>query len=115
MARDRSADELVKRILSDPQTLEKVKGDPATELHKLAQDVDNQVPLPLEADIWLFRMVIGVIGVVALVAVVGAMVVVMNGKASDANATALLIALVSIASAAIGACAGLLSPISARG
>jgi hypothetical protein len=112
----RSADELVRRILIDPQTLERVRADPATELLKLAKDVGQDMPSSpaLESDVWIWRMVIGVIGVVAIVAVIGAILVVIPGVPNNANATALLTAMVSITSAAIGAFAGLLSPVSFR-
>jgi hypothetical protein len=111
----RSADELVKRILSDPQEWEKVQSNPATELLKLAKEVGQDLPPrpPLESDVIIYRMVVGVIGLVAIVAVIGAILSVTVGE-GRADSTALLTALVSISSAAIGALAGLLSPMSIR-
>ena len=109
----RSADELVKRILSEPDLWVKVQEDPAKELLRLAKEVDVDMPAgtALETDIMIYRMVVVVIGMVAILAVAGAiMVVVFN----VVEATPLLTALVSISSAAIGALAGLLSPVSFR-
>lgn len=109
----RSADELVRRILADPQTWQKVKENPTTELLQLAKDVGEDMPAspPLESDVFIYRMVVAVIGIVAIVAVVGAILVVaLKGDL----ATPLLTALVSISSAAIGALAGLLSPMGFR-
>jgi hypothetical protein len=112
----RSAEELVHRILSDPVTWQKVQESPATELLRLAREVGDDMPPsppppPLETDIVIYRLVVGVIGVVAVLAVIGAILVV----ALDVkDATPLLTALVSISSAAIGALAGLLSPVSFR-
>lgn len=109
----RSADELVKRILSDQQTWEKIQANPTGELLKLAREVGQDVPSrpPLETDVFIYRMVVAVIGIVAIVAVVGAILVVVR---SVPDSTPLLTALVSISSAAIGALAGLLSPMSFR-
>ncbi len=114
MARDyRSADELVKRILSDPKTWERIQSDHATELLKLAKEVGDDIPPnpPLESDVFIYRMVVAVIGIVAVVAVIGAIVVVALGVGES---TPLLTALVSISSAALGALAGLLSPMGFR-
>ncbi len=114
----RSADELVRRILIDPQTLEKVKADPATELLKLAKDVSQDMPsgAALESDVFIYRMVVAIIGVVAIIAVIGAILVVAIPHPPDLNSlsNALLTAMVSISSASIGALAGLLSPVSFR-
>lgn len=109
----RSADELVRRILSDPKGWEKIQADPSTELLKLAKEVGDDMPPspPLESDVFIYRLVVIVIGAVAVLAVTGAILVVVF-NASDA--TPLLTALVSISSAAVGALAGLLSPVSFR-
>ena len=109
----RSADELVKRLLSDPEIWAKAQQDPAAELLKLAREVGEDMPATpaLEADKMIYRMVVGIIGTVAVLAVIGAILVVAL-KVTDA--TALLTALVSISSASIGALAGLLSPMSYR-
>lgn len=109
----RSADELVKRILSDPKTWESIQADPSTQLLKLAKEVGEDLPPtpPLESDVFIYRMVVIVIGVVAVLAVSGAILVVVLNVS---DATPLLTALVSISSAAVGALAGLLSPVSFR-
>lgn len=117
MAREvRSADELVRRILSDPQTWEKIQADPTTELLKLAQGVGEDMPPrpPLESDVFIYRMVVAVIGIVAIVAVIGAISVVLFAKPGTTDQTALLTAMVSISSASVGALAGLLSPVAFR-
>ncbi|MCU0489757.1 MAG: hypothetical protein MUE67_12505 [Anaerolineales bacterium] len=114
MAKDyRSADELVKRILADPKTWERIQADHATELLRLAKEVGEDIPPtpPLESDVFIYRMVVAVIGAVAIVAVIGAILVV---ALDVSESTPLLTALVSISSAAIGALAGLLSPMGFR-
>jgi hypothetical protein len=109
----RSADELVKRLLSEPELWAKVQTDPAKELLRLAKDVDVDMPAgsALETDIMIYRMVVVVIGLVAILAVTGAILIVVFNVS---DAAPLLTALVSISSAAIGALAGLLSPVSFR-
>lgn len=111
----RSADELVKRLLSDPNTWQAVQDNPTTELLRLAKEVgqDPEFRPALESDVFIYRMVVAVIGVVAIVAVIGAIYAVINGT-NAVDSTALLTALVSISSASIGALAGLLSPMSFR-
>jgi hypothetical protein len=115
MAKDRrSADELVRRLLSDPEMWARAVENPAKELLQLAKEVDDQVPVAtvLENDTMIYRMVVAIIGVVAVLAVIGAIVVVFVPEVEET--TALLTALVSISSASIGALAGLLSPMGFR-
>ena len=114
----RSADVLVDKLLSNPEMWAKAKEDPAAVLRKLAKEIDADHPptTALESDITIYRMVVAIIGVVAVIAVIGAIWVVgvSGGNTDYQNATALLTALVSISSAAIGALAGLLSPMGFR-
>jgi len=110
----RSADILVRRLLSEPDTWAKAIDNPAKELLQLAKEVDDQVPVTtvLENDTVIYRMVVAIIGTVAVLAVIGAIVVVFVPEVKET--TALLTALVSISSASIGALAGLLSPMGFR-
>jgi hypothetical protein len=106
----RSADELVRRLVMQPDLLKSASENPS-ELWKLAEQVGKEMPTTLETDITIYRMVVAIIGMVAVTAVIGAIVIV--GWQGDA-ANSLLTALVSISSASIGALAGLLSPVSFR-
>ena len=106
----RSAEEMVRRMLVEPGLLERIKADPVKELQQLAAEVVKEVPSspPLETDVWIYRIVVGTIGLVALIAVVGAIFISLR---ADLQVPDLLTA---IGSAAIGALAGLLSPVSFR-
>lgn len=114
----RSVDELVKRAMIEPGVLDRLKDDPITELQRLAVEVRHDVPAtpPLESDVWIYRMAVGTIGSVALIAMIGAIYTI-NPIASGTirpDTTPLLTALVSVGSGAIGALAGLLTPIAFR-
>lgn len=100
----RSANALVDKALADPQLLQKIKSEPEKELPKLAQEVVNQLPIPLMEDFWLYRIVVGSLGLAVLGAVIGAIVLSAIGASSTPDI------LTAIGSAAVGALAGLLAP-----
>jgi hypothetical protein len=79
----------------------------------MAKEVGEDIPPapPLESEVFIYRLVVIVIGIVAVRAVPGAILVVVFNVT---DATPLLTAWVSISSAAVGALAGLLSPVSFR-
>lgn len=107
----RSADELVRRALTDPATLERLKADPAAELQRLSAEVVRDVSPtpPLESDVVLYRLAVGTIGLVALIGVTGAVLV-----SATKGAFAVPDILTAISAGAIGSLAGLLSPIGYR-
>ena len=111
MTQIRSADELVKRALTEPGVLERLKTDPATELQRLSAEVVTDVPQlpPLESDVMIYRLAVGTISLVALIGVGGAVVVsLIKGPDSVPDI------LTAISAGAIGSLAGLLSPIGFR-
>jgi hypothetical protein len=110
-AQARSVDELIKRILVEPGALDRIKADPARELQRLAVEAIRDTPpsAPLESDVWVYRIVVGTIGAVALLSVAGAVLL-----ANRVGADKVPDVLTAIGSAAIGALAGLLTPIPFR-
>jgi hypothetical protein len=99
----RSADELVRLVRTDPQRLEALKSNPLQELEKLRDEaVDRTAPIYFW-DRWVYRIVVITLGLVVLVAAVGSIILVMSGKTTPE-------ALVALGSAAVGALAGLLAP-----
>ncbi len=110
----RSAEALVRRALVEPGVLDRIQADPVRALQELAAEVVKDIPPspPLENDVWIYRVVVGIIGFVALVAVVGAIYLALEtGAAGEVKVPALLTA---IGSGAVGALAGLLAPVSYR-
>ena len=102
MSRLRSADLLVKNMLSDPQARAKLQSDPETALKDAAETAKAHTPLP---DTWVYRMVVGALGLVVLVVVIGYIAHTMNG-----GKPAIPDGVIAIGSAALGALAGLLAP-----
>jgi hypothetical protein len=107
----RSAEELVRRAVTDPEVLARLQADPAAELQRLSAEVVKAVPPspPLESDVLIYRMAVGTIGLVALIGVTGAVIV-----SATKGAFAVPDILTAISAGAIGSLAGLLSPISFR-
>jgi len=111
MTQIRSADELVKRALTEPGVLDRLKADPAAELQRLSSEVVNDVPQlpPLESDVMIYRLAVGTISLVALIGVGGAVFIsLFKGPDSVPDI------LTAISAGAIGSLAGLLSPIGIR-
>lgn len=90
--------EFKRQLAIDPQLLEELKKDPI----KTLQEFQDPVP-----DTWIYRIVVGCLGF-AILLVIGALIILFL-KRETIDASVLTI-LASIASGAIGALAGLLSP-----
>ena len=104
MPEQRSANVLVQRALSDPAILQQIQANPQAELPRLAQSVLAEMPSPLQADNWIYRIVVGALGLAVLLSVVGAIFL------SAQKITPIPDMLTAIGSAAVGALAGLLAP-----
>jgi hypothetical protein len=98
----RSASDVVSRIAQDPQFEADVKANPSEAIAKVA------MPLPLQNDNWIYRIVVISLGLVVLVTIIGQIIL---GIRTDKYLTEGIIAL---ASAAVGALAGLLAPSPTR-
>lgn len=90
-----SASELAVQVAGDAKLQAEMRADPVNTLAKLA--------LPLQTDVWIYRMVVGALGLVVLIAISGTIYL-----ANTANGVP--DALISLGSAAVGALAGLLAP-----
>jgi hypothetical protein len=98
-ARITTLEQLARRAAEDPDLRRELGERPAETLARLAE--------PLRSDAWVYRLVVGALGLAALLAVGGTVLLAFSGKAVPE-------ALVAIASAAVGALAGLLAPSPAR-
>ena len=98
-----SAADIVSKIAQDPQFAADVKENTGEAISKVAG------PMPLQSDNWIYRIVVLSLGLVVLVTIVGQIVlVVMTGKFLTEG-------IIALASAAVGAMAGLLAPSPSRG
>jgi hypothetical protein len=104
----RSAEEIVRRVITEKGLKERVAADPVSALQELADQVIKENPT-VEGDVWIYRIVVALIGATALIAVCGAIWI----ASRNANAQVPDI-LTAIGSGAIGALAGLLSPVQYR-
>lgn len=102
----RSAEEIVRRVIMEPGVKEEIVADPVKKLQEMAAEVVKESP-SLEGDVWIYRIVVTLIGTAALLSVSGAIWIASHGG----NVPDILTAL---GSGAIGALAGLLSPIQYR-
>lgn len=91
----RTVSELASKVAQDPGLAQQIKDDPAGALSRLA--------LPLQNDVWIYRIVVGALGLAVLFAVLGAIILATVGKTIPDVLTAL-------GSASVGALAGLLAP-----
>ena len=103
MERIQSAADVVSKIAQDPTFAAEVKANPGEAIAKIA------APMPLQTDNWIYRIVVLSLGVVVLVTIIGQIVLMIR---ADKYLTEGIIAL---ASAAVGALAGLLAPSPSRG
>lgn len=104
----RSADEIVRRVITEQGLQERLKADPVGVLQEMAATATRESPT-VESDIWIYRIVVALIGLAALVAVGGAVwISVVKGGNEVPDV------LTAIGSGAIGALAGLLSPVQYR-
>ena len=108
MSTNRSAEELVKRVLLEPGVLEKIKADPAKTLQELANQVIEDLPYtpPLESDRLIYRIVVSALGIVVVLSVLGAIILTFRHTGD----TKIPETLTALGSASIGALAGLLAP-----
>ena len=98
-----SAADLVSKIAQDPNFEAEVKANPAEAIARVA------MPLPLQNDNWVYRIVVSSLGLVVLVTILGQIVsVATTGKFLTEG-------IIALASAAVGALAGLLAPSPSRG
>lgn len=92
-----SASDVVARIAQDPQFKADVQANPGEAIAKVA------APLPLQNDNWIYRIVVGSLGLVILIAVIGGIYLAYVDKKLPEG-------IIALASAAVGALAGLLAP-----
>jgi len=96
--------DLAKRVRNDPDYAKVFAKDPAEELKKAADDVDQPAYI---GDKLIYRMVVFALTIVVLIAAVGAILLSWNTKAMPES-------LIALGSASIGALAGLLAPSPVR-
>jgi hypothetical protein len=94
--RIQSVSDLAVRVANDPELAERIKADPAATIANLA--------VPLQTDVWIYRIVVGALSSVILLAVIGAIALAFKDKGDTPQL------LTALGSAAIGALAGLLAP-----
>ena len=92
-------DQMVTMLHADAALMEAVKADPATELPKLADAAEKNLPA-YASDRLLYRGAIAVLSLLALIAALGSIVLVLDGKTTPE-------VLVALGSAAVGALVGL--------
>lgn len=104
----RSADLLVKNILSSPSDIEALKANPEEVLKKKAIEATTELPpRALEGDKWIYRIIVGTLGFVLVAVVLGVIFKIDFSKSAESQVPAILTAL---ASACVGALAGILAP-----
>ncbi len=101
-AQTRSADEILRIVIANPQRLEALKANPLPELQKLSEEAKSVTP-PWVDDILLYRIAVAVLGLLALVAALGSLMLVIKGKTTPE-------VLVALGSAGVGALVGLFAP-----
>jgi hypothetical protein len=89
-----SASDVVTRIANDPQFEAAVKANPREAISAAMS------PLP---DNWIYRIIVGSLGLICLLAIIGEIYLVAMGKFLPEG-------VIALASAAVGALAGLLAP-----
>jgi hypothetical protein len=104
----RSAQALVEKILSNEEIKKRIKSNPEKELPQLAQEVIRELPLPLQTDKVIYRIVVGSLGLTILLVVLGSIIL------TAMKIEAIPDILTAIGSAAVGALAGLLAPSPVR-
>lgn len=91
---------LTKLIQENPELEQKIKSDPVGAIQTIGA-------MPLQTDVWVYRLVVFCLGAGVLSAMVGALTLSFYGKPTPEVVTAL-------GSAAVGALAGLLAPSPGR-
>lgn len=100
-----SAADVVSKIAQDPQFAADVKANPGEAIAKVA------APMPLLTDNWIYRIVVLSLGLIVLITIIGQIVLMM----SSGGTKYLTEGIIALASAAVGAMAGLLAPSPSRG
>lgn len=109
----RSAEYLVDLVLNTPGVLDQVKAHPEETLRGLAAQTTKHLPTPaVVSKPGLYYAVIWFLGLVSLTAIVGAIYLAANTQPGQTIVIPDLIT--ALGSAAIGALAGLLAPLSNR-
>jgi hypothetical protein len=104
----RSADLMKYKILGSPTLLQQLQTDPKGTLETVAEEVTKTLPPPAYiTDQWTYRIVVIALGIVVISAMIGGVYLAVNGKTIPDVLTAL-------GAAAIGALAGLLTPLPSR-
>lgn len=101
-ARIRSAEEVLRRVITQPALADQIRQDPVKGLQGLVQSVTKDIP-PLEWDVWIYRIVVSALGAIVFTTVLGAIILT---EAKDGVPDMLT----AIGSASVGALAGLLAP-----
>lgn len=102
----RSAEELLRRVVTNPMLAEEISKNPVKSLQALVTMVTKEIP-PLESDVWIYRIVVSALGAVVFTSVLGAIFITRNqGTVPDI--------LTALGSASVGALAGLLAPTPAK-
>lgn len=93
-----SASDLAAKVAQDPELEARIRENPVEAITKIA------APLPLQTDNWIYRIVVIALGLVILVTILGQIVLMAtSGKFLTEG-------IIALASAAVGALAGLLAP-----
>lgn len=102
----RSAEELLRRVVTNPALVEEISKNPVKSLQALVTLVTKEIP-PLESDVWIYRIVVSSLGAVVFTTVLGAIFITrVQGTVPDI--------LTALGSASVGALAGLLAPSPAK-
>ena len=97
----RSADEMLRIVMANPQRLEELKANPLAELQRLADEA--KAVTPWSGDVLLYRIAVVVLSSLTLITAIGSIILVMGGRTTPE-------VLVALGSAAIGALIGLFAP-----
>lgn len=105
MDKIQSASDVAAKIAQDPQFEAEVRANPAQAIARVA------APLPLQTDNWIYRIVVISLGLVVLVTILGQIYLMI----ATAGTKFLTEGIIALASAAVGALAGLLAPSPGKG
>ena len=102
----RTSDLMVDRIASDAALQDRLKSDPVGVLREVSQEITTKTPRVMEADVWIYRMIVLALGLVVVSSVVGIFYLsVKMGEDAFIPAT-----ITALSSGALGALAGILTP-----
>jgi len=114
------ADKLVTHIAADPSLIEQIKGNPdlirewAIEATQASDDEEKRVVerSALALDSSIYKLVVQSLGACVIGSVIAMLVITVTGLALGEKTMPIPDGLVALASAAVGALAGLLTPVS---